>query len=106
MSPYAAPSLCSRPGCGKIGKHSHREYDQQRGTAASRGYDARHRRWRKMILARDPICVMCRATGMAVVATVADHIIPLRQGGGWELENGRGLCHSHHNQVTAKGNAT
>jgi 5-methylcytosine-specific restriction protein A len=72
-----------------------------RGTAASRGYDARHRRWRTMVLARHPVCTMCRLQS----ASVADHIVPLNprdpRGGDWSLENGQGLCHACHNRKTA-----
>ena len=49
-----------------------------------------------MVLARDPVCRSCSR----VQATVADHIMPLRQGGGWSLRNGQGLCHACHNKKT------
>jgi 5-methylcytosine-specific restriction protein A len=71
------------------------EADRRRGTAASRGYGKRHRKsFREEVLARDPICVLCRRRK----ATVADHY-PL---GRDELvrmgldpddpRHGRGLC--------------
>jgi 5-methylcytosine-specific restriction protein A len=68
-----------------------------RGRPAARGYDTRHRRWRTMVLHRFPYCVVC-----GDVATVADHIVPLRAGGEWTLENGQGLCLSCHNAKAAK----
>lgn len=70
-----------------------------RGTTAERGYGARHRRWRAMVLARDPIC---RACGR-VPSTVADHVIPLHAGGDWSLENGQGLCRACHARKSAAG---
>jgi len=53
-----------------------------------------------MVLARCPICKMCRET----LANVADHIVPLDPkdpaAGDWSLENGQGLCHGCHNIKT------
>lgn len=70
-------------------------YDRSRGTAAERGYDAGHRKWRAAILARDPICKACHRER----STFADHIVPLNQGGAkLDLANGQGLC-SHCHQV-------
>jgi HNH endonuclease len=40
------------------------------------------------VLARDPVCKRC---GEAP-SVIADHVKPLRQGGGWELSNGAGMC--------------
>lgn len=74
-----------------------------RGTAASRGYDAKHRRWRRLILARDPLCQRCLAKNLVVPATVADHIIPLRHGGArFDLANGQALCRACHAVKTAE----
>lgn len=68
-----------------------------RAPAYQRGYGARHRRWRAAILSRDPICKRCGVEA----ATVADHVVPLSAGGGWELENGQGLCRGCHAIKTA-----
>lgn len=81
--------------------HQPRPIDE-RGTAASRGYDAHHRRWRKAVLRRDPLCVLHKQRGEIVAATIADHIIPIaiapeRR---LDLDNGRGLCRDCHAQVT------
>ena len=101
--PYSAPSLCTYPGCRELGAHSHRPgYDKARGSAAKRGYDRYHRRWRTVILARDPLCVVCKAKGLIVSSTDADHIIPLSRGGArFSIENGQGLCAFHHGMKTA-----
>ena len=69
-----------------------------RPSAASRGYDANHRRWRSMVLSRDPICRLCEREP----STEADHIVPLSHGGGWSLENGQGLCKTCHSRKTAR----
>lgn len=66
----------------------------RRGTVASMGYDARHARWRKRVLARDRVCVRCKRA----LATEADHVVALEDGGGWSLSNGQGLCCSCHSK--------
>lgn len=59
-----------------------------------------------MVLARDPLCVMCVSEAKGQLAgvepaTEADHIVPLRRGGTNELSNLQGLCHRHHSRKTA-----
>ena len=108
MSPTAPLKPCRWPECPKLTsgrfcpEHQAAEYrrqDQFRGSAASRGYDARHRKWRKLVLARVPFC-RGWPTGShgehPVPSTVADHVVPLAEGGTWDLENGQGLCVSCH----------
>lgn len=73
-----------------------REWDAARGTAAARGYDGRHRRWRAAIIARDRYCrIGVKCLGEAH-STVADHILPLQRGGDFSMENGQGCCGSCH----------
>lgn len=77
-------------------QQSMREWDQLRGSAASRGYNSNHRRWRAIILKRDPYCkIQMKCRGAA--STVADHVTPVEKGGGWTLENGQGCCDDCHN---------
>lgn len=102
--PFKPPHPCNRHGCPEL-THSRfcknceveasRAYDAERGSAAKRGYDSRHRKWRLLILHRNPICRMCGRNA----STVADHIIPLPEGG-WSLENGQGLCAPCHGTKT------
>jgi 5-methylcytosine-specific restriction protein A len=76
-----------------------------RPSAAARGYDAEHRSFRTAVLQRDPVCVM---PGCTSPSAHADHWPLSRR----QLEahgmnandpaNGRGLCHSHHSQETAR----
>jgi 5-methylcytosine-specific restriction endonuclease McrA len=64
-------------------------------SASQRGYDHNHRKWRAVILRRDPICKMCNSA----LSTHADHIIPINQGGSkYDYSNGQGLCVSCHNR--------
>ena len=72
-------------------------YDDYRASARTRGYDTRHRRWRTLILHRDPVCRYCSRAP----STVADHITALRSGGSWSLDNGAGACTTCHNRKTA-----
>jgi 5-methylcytosine-specific restriction enzyme A len=109
--PFAPKKPCPAPGCpelmdGGLCPAHPRAREHERGNAASRGYGERHRRWRLLVLAKDPICRDCEAHGRIVEATVADHITPLPKpnwwDGNWSIENGRGLCLSCHNRKTAR----
>jgi len=61
------------------------------------------RKWRKAreeYLSEHP---QCNVVGCNRIATVVDHIIPIRQGGDiWNRNNWQGLCKKHHNSKTAK----
>lgn len=105
---------CSVPGCTELIRdgrycqqhiiaHSHL-YEQQRGTAASRGYGARWQRLRKMYLAAHPICVDPDSVhpGQVIPATDPHHIIPRREGGPDSEENLMALCHSCHSRLEAR----
>ncbi len=116
--PYSPSSQCEQPGCGVLAAPGsggycpgHRKATEkadrvQRGTSAQRGYDARHRRWRLMVLHRHPRCCECLRQGRLSLSTVADHIVPLDPKdpaqGDWHLKNGQGLCKTCHADKTAK----
>ena len=100
---------CKQNGCpalveGRYCPRHQKEVDaadrERRGSAASRGYDKDHRRWRSEVLDRDPVCVVCLESGRVTASEEADHIVALRDGGGWELENGQGLCGLCHRRKT------
>jgi 5-methylcytosine-specific restriction protein A len=105
-----ALTICSEPGCpeytGRGRCDSCRaEAEQRRGTARQRGYDKQHeRRFRKPVLARDRVCVLCRER-------------PSRHADHWPLsrrelvergldpndpKHGRGLCGRCHSSETAQ----
>ena len=102
---------CRAPGCGIAAsgglceKHRTGTIDT-RGSAHARGYGKAHQRWRRLVLAADPVCHWPLEDGLLCLepATIADHIIPrsaapeLR----YQLENGQGLCQRHHNAKTAE----
>ncbi len=78
--PYSPKSPCKIPTCPKLAykwgycrEHS-KQFDEQRGTAAERGYDSRWVKARKMWLAEHPLCVACEKEGRVTGATVVDHI--------------------------------
>lgn len=111
-----ALKACPVPGCanltsgGRCTDHQ-RQADQARGTATARGYTSRgHARFRRIVLARDPLCVLCLAEGRQppAVATAADHWPLSRReliAGGHNPDDpkqGRGLCKPHHDRETAR----
>lgn len=63
-------------------------------------------KWRKireLVLKTNPLCTHCYMQDKYTLATVADHIKPVRQGGEvWELSNLQGLCEACHNSKSSK----
>lgn len=76
-----------------------------RGSAASRGYDARWRRARKAFLQAHPLCAECRKEGRYTAASVVDHIIPHRGDANlfWDERNWQSLCKDCHDRKTGCG---
>lgn len=111
--PWSARRPCRHLGCPKIsirGKlycedHAYMEGDRMRGTAAARGYDGEWRKARKSFLAEHPLCAECFKGGRLEPATVVDHIIPHRGDKRifWDRSNWQGLCETHHNRKTSRG---
>lgn len=105
----AAPRPCRQPGCssyqvdgGYCEQHQRTDYahyDDRRGTAAQRGYDARWRRVRNRKLNRNPMCEHCERKP----ATDVDHIVPIRNGGArLRMSNLQSLCRPCHATKTAR----
>ena len=113
--PRSAPTPCRQPGCGAVlatpgycdahRSASHRDYARaRRGFDTERGFyqSAAWRAVRAAFLTQHPLCTRCDARGRVVVAVVADHVIPLKDGGAWfGWTNLQGLCVSCHNRKTA-----
>lgn len=104
--------VCSAPNCpelipagqGRCTQHL-RQAERRRGSAKDRGYATPgHRAFRSQVLARDPICVLCRT----VRATVADHYPHDRRDlvrlglNPNDPTYGRGLCASCHSRWTSE----
>lgn len=77
---------------------------ENRGSAASRGYDSRWRRYRLAFLASNPLCVHCRVSGRVEPGVHVDHKIPSVPGepGWWDPENHQALCHACHARKTIR----
>ena len=76
-----------------------------RGTSHERGYtSAGHRRFRRLVLRRDPICTIC-ARGLSVHADHYPHsrraLIEMGADPN-DPARGRGLCHACHSRETGR----
>lgn len=120
MSPVAPRQVCKASGCGKLTegsyceKHTHKrqisqrerykQLDAERGTAHSRGYDSRWKRYSASYRRANPLCVMCKRKGLLKAAECVDHIIPVTGSDDplfWEPSNHQALCTSCHSIKTS-----
>lgn len=86
-------------------KDTRAPWKRKRISENERSYGKNWRKVRALALARDNhLCQDCLAKGRATPATQVDHVIPKANGGGDDLDNLRSLCHSHHNEKTARDN--
>ena len=94
LMPRSAPTPCRHPGCpellatpGYCDRHLalvHRDYGRAR-----RGFDSERNfyqsvRWRSVraaFLREHPTCKACSSLGYIAPAVVADHVLPLKEGG-------------------------
>ncbi len=101
--PLAAPRACpcgALVAAGQRCTRCTRAYDQRRGSARQRGYDAEWQAFRADFLKLNPICSVEHCTAPA---TDIDHITALRDGGGkLDPRNCRPFCHPHHSQRTMR----
>ena len=86
--------------CDQCHKKNRSTWEKNRPSAHARGYGARWRKLRTMVLHRDPICVICNHAA----ATDCDHIVPKADGGEDRMENLQGICWDCHTQKTATEN--
>nr|WP_236871145.1 HNH endonuclease signature motif containing protein [Brevibacillus laterosporus] len=108
----ALKKFCLKQGCAKLTENGYCDahknqtklYNQERGTAAQRGYDARWRKARTKYLASNPLCKKCLQEGKVIEATVVDHITPHKGDVVlfWDEKNWQPLCASCHSRKTAK----
>jgi 5-methylcytosine-specific restriction endonuclease McrA len=76
--------------------------DKERGSAHHRGYNSTHRKWRSLVLHRDPLCRIKQICGGFAASTEADHIVPISKAGArFDLANGQGACKACHAHKTA-----
>lgn len=116
--PSKAKHPCRHPGCPALVVDSpycpahqrganakrNRAIDEQRPSAAERGYDRTWQKIRLMQLRQHPLCVECARQGLTVAATEVDHIRPLAQGGTHAFDNLQSLCKPCHSRKTAREN--
>ncbi|MDR3591570.1 MAG: HNH endonuclease [Negativicutes bacterium] len=111
--PIKPKSPCCHPGCTALteqrycARHDKKErnrHDQQRGTAASRGYGSKWQRYRKQYLQDHPLCISCECKGELTPANIVDHIIPHKgdQTLFWSPSNHQSLCKRCHDSKTAR----
>lgn len=121
--PWAPKKPCGWRGCGRLtdgrfcpthqAQHDQRmrerkkEADQQRGSAASRGYGRAWQKARASFLREHPLCECpdCQAGALRVTpATVVDHIVPHRgdQKLFWDSTNWQAMSAECHNRKTAR----
>jgi 5-methylcytosine-specific restriction enzyme A len=105
--PYAAPRPCTKQGCGALvhdGSGRCQEHPKpawaKPANSPARITGRRLQRMRELLFARDPMCVMCRAQGLRVLATERDHKVSLAEGGNDDQDNEQGLCSPHHREKT------
>jgi 5-methylcytosine-specific restriction protein A len=111
--PSRPPHPCSKPGCGALtterfcadhAKAEQQRIDQARGSAASRGYDHRWQKARKLFLNAHPLCAEHGRKGELKSASVVDHIRPHKgdQRLFWDRSNWQSLCKDCHDLKTAR----
>ena len=105
--------FCRKPGCKRVVAgggycEEHQQpahsYDQQRGTAAQRGYDHRWRKESRAFLQANPLCAECMKRGVVEPSTCTDHIVPHKGDAVkfWTRSNWQPLCGPCHSSKTAK----
>lgn len=68
-----------------------------------RGYGREHVRLRAILLQTEPLCRLCKAKGRATPATIADHIVPIANGGAvHDLANMQPVCDPCHRDKTLR----
>lgn len=101
---HGCPELTLERYCTEHKRNEAKRIDQQRGSAASRGYGTRWRKARKYFLMHNPFCVECERQGTNTMATVVDHIVAHKGDYNlfWSQDNWQSLCASCHGRKTAK----
>jgi 5-methylcytosine-specific restriction protein A len=88
--------------CVECHKKARAKREIGRPSAHARGYGARWRKLRKLVLHDDPICAVCCVQASQEV----DHVLPKGSGGMDALSNLQGICERCHAEKTAQENST
>lgn len=99
-----APRKCSWSNCeNRIANTRYcAEHTVHGWTGQSHTSDARHQTWRKAVLKRDKGMCQIKDTGCTHRATEADHILNVKSGGTYDLENGQAACSPCHKKKTQR----
>ena len=111
MSPYTPKHACRYPNCPELvagGAYceKHRKHEQQHYNRHMRDEDSKRfynsTAWRnlsRLQLQREPLCAECLKTGRVQPAKIADHIVPIKDGGARLDPAGlQSLCIACHNR--------
>lgn len=60
---------------------------------------------RRQLFRHEPLCRVCAAKGLTVVATIRDHIVPLAEGGTDEASNIQPMCQACSDEKTKRESA-
>lgn len=103
---------CPVPGCpnlvrtGRCELHggpepAHRwDTDRRQDVKRTRGRANQERRVR--LFRREPLCRQCAAEGRTTLATIADHVVPLAEGGADDESNLAPICGACHQKKIAE----
>jgi len=101
---------CPVPGCDNLvtkvdpcpthGKK--KAWEIGRASSSARGYGHEWRKLAATIIARDPICMVCRLRP----SVQADHIVPKSRGGTDDPSNLRGVCKQCHSTKSGREGAS
>jgi 5-methylcytosine-specific restriction enzyme A len=107
--PYRPKRPCSFPGCPRLtaGRYcdEHQklaDQERQRYTRSPGDADRYGRDWRRIsrcFLDDHPFCEMCRKEGRITEATIAHHVIPVKEGGTDDESNLMALCRPCHSRL-------
>ena len=113
--PYRPNIPCKHPGCGKLVAYGQKYCDEHKPlhleakrSASYRGYTSKWQKESRRYLRDNPLCVMCKANGRFVEATVVDHIVPHigNQKLFWDKNNWQALCKPCHDKKTGTEDST
>lgn len=92
-----------RPPGYKSAEERKQESDKLRPSSYKRGYGRRWQAARSVFLAEHPLCVICKASGQLIEATIVDHITPHKGDYDlfWQRANWQSLCKRCHDHKTA-----
>jgi len=105
--PFAPARPCRAPNCRHVVTHNRTcpvhgqaatgmrwDTDRRQDVVRLRGRANQSRRQR--LFARSPLCVTCEVAGRVTLATIADHVIPLAEGGKDDESNLAPVCAACH----------